>query len=83
MHLRKRNPLSLKRHLFLHGNRMKIQTQGFLDLFFDAALHLEYFFQVFELSTKAASPKAAFDTLQYWSSGEPTDLSPALACGCL
>ena len=62
--LRKGNPLSLRRHLFLHGNRVKIQTQGFLDLFFDAVPHLEYFFPFFECSTKAASPKAAFDTLQ-------------------
>ena len=39
-------------------------AQGFLDLFFDAAPHLEYFFQFVELSTKAAFAKAAFDTLQ-------------------
>ena len=39
-------------------------AQGFLDLFFDAAPHLEYFFQFFELSTKAAFAKAAFDTLR-------------------
>ena len=38
-------------------------AQGFLDLFFDAAPHLEYFFQFFELRTKAAFAKAAFDTL--------------------
>ena len=37
-------------------------AQGFLD-FFDAAPHLEYLFQFFELSTKAAFAKAAFDTL--------------------
>ena len=42
-----------------------MQTQGFLDLLFDAAPHLEYFFfQFFELSTKAAFAKAAFDTLR-------------------
>ena len=35
-------------------------AQGFLELFFDAAPHLEYFFQFFELSTKAAFAKAAF-----------------------
>ena len=64
VHLRKGNPLSLKQHLFLHGNRVKIQIQGILDLFFDAAPHLEYFFQFFELSTKAAFAKAAFDTLR-------------------
>ena len=40
------------------------KTQGFLDLFFDAAPHLEYFFQCLELSTKAAFAKAAFDTLR-------------------
>ena len=40
------------------------KPQGFSDLFFDAAPHLEYFFQVFELSTKAAFAKAAFDTLR-------------------
>ena len=28
--------------------------------------YLEYFFQFFELSTKAAFAKAAFDTLQWW-----------------
>ena len=39
------------------------RDQGFLDLFFDAAPHLEYFFQFLELSTKAAFAKAAFDTL--------------------
>ena len=39
-------------------------AQGFLDLFFDAAPHLEYSLQYFELSTKAAFAKAAFDTLQ-------------------
>ena len=39
-------------------------AKGFLDLFFDAAPHLEYFFQFFELSTKAAFAKAAFDTLE-------------------
>ena len=35
-----------------------------LDLLFDAAPHLEDFFQFFELSTKAAFAKAAFDTLR-------------------
>ena len=39
----KRNPLSLKRHLFLNGDRVKMLAQGFLDLFFDTAPHLEYF----------------------------------------
>ena len=62
--LRIRNPLSLKRHLFLHDDRVKMLAQGFLDLFFDAAPHLEYFFQFFELSAKAAFAKAAFDTLK-------------------
>ena len=40
-----------------------MHTQDFLELLFDAAPHLEYFFQFFELSTKAAFAKAAFDTL--------------------
>ena len=65
--MRKGNPLSLKRHLFLHGDRAKKLAQGFLDLFFDAAPHLEDYFQFFELSclsTKAAFAKAAFDTLR-------------------
>ena len=52
MRLRKRNPLSLKRHLFPHGDRVKMQTQGFLDLS-DAPPNLEYLFQFFELSTKS------------------------------
>ena len=39
-------------------------AQGLLDLLFDAAPHLEYFFPIFELSTKAAFAKAAFDTLR-------------------
>ena len=34
-------------------------AQGFLDLFCDAAPHLEYSFQLFELCTKAAFAKAA------------------------
>ena len=38
--------------------------QGSLDLFFDAAPHLECCFQCFELSTKAAFAKEAFDTLR-------------------
>ena len=46
-------------------------AQGFLDLFFDAAHHLEYIFLFLRLSTKAAFAKAAFDTLwvycQYFS----------------
>ena len=56
--------LSLKRHLFPHCDRVKMLAQGFLDLFIDAALHLEYVFHFFELGTKAASAKAAFDTLR-------------------
>ena len=55
---KKRNPLSLKRHLFQHGDTVKMPAQGFLDLFFDAAPHLEYLFQLFELSAKAAFAKA-------------------------
>ena len=39
-------------------------AQGFLDLFFGAAPHHGYFFQFFELSTKEAFTKAAFDTLR-------------------
>ena len=38
-------------------------AQGFLDFFFDAAPHLEYFSN-FSSSTKAAFAEAAFDTLQ-------------------
>ena len=63
-YLRRQNALSLKRHLFPHGGRAKIQAQGFLDLFFDATPHLEYFFKFFELNTKAAFAKAAFDILR-------------------
>ena len=32
-----------KRHLFPHGDRVKMLAQGFLDLSFDAGPHLEYF----------------------------------------
>ena len=32
----KKIALSLKRHLFPHGNRVKMLAQGFLNLFFDA-----------------------------------------------
>ena len=46
--------LSLKRHLFPHGGR-EPKAFGFV---FDAAPHLEYFFQFLELSTKAAFAKA-------------------------
>ena len=45
VHLRKRNPLSLKRHLFPHGDRVKMLAQGFLDLFFDAAPPSQILFQ--------------------------------------
>ena len=62
--MRKRNPLSLKRHLFLRGDRAKLLAQGFLDFFFDSVPHLEDFFQFSKLSTKAAFAKAAFDTLR-------------------
>ena len=56
---------SLKRHPFLHGDRVKMLAQGFSDLFFDAAPPLSrIFFQFFELSTKAAFAKAAFHTLR-------------------
>ena len=41
---RKRNSLSLKRHLFPRGDKLKMLAQGFLDLLVDAAPHLEYFF---------------------------------------
>ena len=47
VHLRKGNSLSLKRHLFPHGDRVKMLAQGFLDLFFDAAPYLEYFYPIF------------------------------------
>ena len=50
--------LSLKRHLFRHGGR-ELKAFGFV---FDAAPHLEDFFQFLELSTKVAFAKAAFDT---------------------
>ena len=40
------------------------RPEAFLDLFFEAAPHLENNFQFFELSTKTAFAKAAFDTLQ-------------------
>ena len=43
MHLRRKNPLPLKRHLFPHGDGVKIQVQGLLDLGFDNSPHLEYF----------------------------------------
>ena len=46
-------------------------AQGFVDLFFDAAPHLEYIFQFFELNTKAAFAKAAFDTLRKVTFGLP------------
>ena len=36
-----KNALSVKRHLFLHGDKVKIQAQIFLDLFFDVASHLQ------------------------------------------
>ena len=39
-------------------------AQGFLDLFCDPP-HLEYFLLFFELSTKAAFAKVAFDTLRF------------------
>ena len=42
---------------------LRQRAQAFLDLFFDAAPHLEYFFQFLELSTKAAFAKAAFAKL--------------------
>ena len=51
--------LSLKRHLFPPGGRVKIHAQDISNLFFDAAPHLESYFQCFELNTKAAFAKAA------------------------
>ena len=56
--------------IFLHSDRVKMLAQGFSDLFFDAAPHLEYFSN-FELSTKAAFAKAALDTLQNKSGKNP------------
>ena len=53
--------LSLKRHLFPHGGT---KPKAFRIYSLDAAPHLEYFFRFFELSTKAAFAKAAFDTLR-------------------
>ena len=64
MYPRKRNPLSLKRHLFLHGSRVEIPIQGFLDLFFDAEPTIENKIEQKTQNTKAAFAKAAFDTLQ-------------------
>ena len=58
----KKSAPPLKRHLFPHGDRVKILAQGFLDLFVDAAPHLEYFSNF--PSTKVAFAEAAFDTLQ-------------------
>ena len=43
----KKIALSLKRHRFPHGDRVKMPAQAFLDLIFDAAPHLEYLFQFF------------------------------------
>ena len=60
----KKLALSLKRHLFPHGDRVKMLARGVLDLLFDAAPHLEYVFQLLKLGTKAAFAKAAFDTLR-------------------
>ena len=34
--------LSLKRHLFPNGSRVKLTDLRLFDLFFDAASHLEY-----------------------------------------
>ena len=59
LRLRKRNPLSLKRHLFPHGDREKMLTQGFLDLFFDVApisdiyIYIFFFFFFFQFSSSA------------------------------
>ena len=47
--------LDLTKATSIPARRQK--TQGLLDLFFEAAPHLEYFFQVLELSTKAAFAK--------------------------
>ena len=52
--------LSLKRHLFQHGGR---KPKAFW-ICFSTLPPISNFFQFLELSTKAASPKAAFDTLQ-------------------
>ena len=48
-------------------------AKGFLDLYFDAAPQLEHFFQVFELSTKAACAEAAFNTIRKKSRTEGRD----------
>ena len=64
VHPRKEIALSLKRHPFPHGDMVKMLAKGFLDLFFDAAPHLDFFFRFFGLGTTAAFPKAAFDTLR-------------------
>ena len=53
---------------FLHGNKVQIQAQGFLDVFFDAPSHLECFPRFVELGIKAAFAEAAFDTLRFQNS---------------
>ena len=50
----KRNALSLKRHLFPHGGRVKIQAQGFFGYIFRRCTPSRRFFKIFELNTKAA-----------------------------
>ena len=44
--------LAKERHLLPHGGRVKIQAQGFLDLFFDAA----YMLNIFPISKLCQSP---------------------------
>ena len=60
--------------------RQAQKAQGFLDLFLDAAPYREHVFQFFELDTKAAFAKAAFDTLQKFICVYGTN--PALREGC-
>ena len=62
MHPRRTN-WTLTKAASIPARRQK--AQGILDLIFDAAPHLEHFFQFVELSTKAAFAKAAFDTLKF------------------
>ena len=39
-------------------------AQAVFGFFFDTAPHLEYYFQIFELSSYAVCAKAAFNTLR-------------------
>ena len=64
MRLRKRNPLSLKRYLFPARRQSENAGPRLFGFTFRCCPPSRIFFQCFELSTKAAFAKAAFDTLQ-------------------